>query len=104
GRDSDPRPPRARREPRRARSLLLDGSWPVLPRSMSPGPHHLFAMPDRISQERLGAFGALEPKVRIVVPGEADAAVDLDRMDRGLQIGLRRRGLSQGSEGRQVVI
>ena len=44
-------------------------------RSNSPTLHQQLAMVTRLAEKDLRAFGALEPKMRVVVPGEADAAV-----------------------------
>ena len=57
-----------------------------------------------IAEEHLGTLGALEPEMGVVVPGEADAAVDLDRVDRGLHIGIRGARLGQRGQRRQVGI
>ena len=37
-----------------------------------------FAVIARLAQEHLRAFGALEPKMGIVIPGEADSAAELN--------------------------
>ena len=49
----------------------------------------------RLAQERFRAFGALEPKMGVVVPGKADSAMNLYTFGRGVQIGLGGRGLGQ---------
>jgi len=67
-----------------------------------PRLHHPFTAPRWVAEEGFAGFGALEPEVGVVVPGEADAAVDLDGVDCGLQIGLGRAGLGQRSERRQL--
>ena len=61
-------------------------------------------MVGRIAQEHLGALRALEPQVGVVVPGEADAAVDLDRVYRRLHIRIRRARLGQRGQRRQIGI
>ena len=40
------------------------------------------------SEQCLGALGMLEVEVRGVLPGEADAAVDLDVLSGGRQVGV----------------
>ncbi len=50
--------------------------------------HHLLAVVMGIAQQHLRTLGALEPEMGVVVPGEADAAMDLDGVDGRLQGGL----------------
>src|SRR5580704_13596458 len=78
--------------------------WLMVPSigSHPPRLQHPLAVPGRVAQEHLGALGALEPEVGVVVPGEADPAVDLDGVDGGLQIGLGRTGLGQSGDRRQL--
>ena len=61
-----------------------------------------FPMLRGAAEEHLGTFGALVPKVRVVVPGEADAAVDLDAVLGRLHVGIRSRGLGKAGERRQA--
>ena len=42
--------------------------------------------------------------MRVVVPGEADAAVDLHRMDRGLHIGVAGQSFGEMGISHRVVI
>ena len=55
----------------------------VIP-SRCPMPHHLLAMLAGIAEQHLRAFGAFEPEMRVVVPGKADAAMDLDGVNGSL--------------------
>src|SRR5258708_18342365 len=48
----------------------------------SPTLHQQLPMITRLTEEHLGAFRALEPQLRIVVPAEADTAVNLNAFRR----------------------
>src|SRR5690242_17661349 len=47
------------------------------------------AVVGRVAEEQLGALGPLEVEVGRVLPGEADAAVDLDVLGGAVEVGLR---------------
>src|ERR1017187_5120887 len=54
--------------------------------SRRPMPHHLFTVVTGVAEQHLRTFGPFEPEMRVVVPGETNPAVDLDRVDGGLHI------------------
>src|SRR3954451_12109838 len=56
----------------------------------------------RAAQQELGALRPPEVEVRGVLPGEADAAVDLDVLGRDAEVGLRAERLGDGRDARQV--
>ena len=66
--------------------------------------HHRLAMLVGIAEQDLRTLGPLEPEVGVVVPGEADAAVHLDRMDGGLQVGFGGAGLGERGDGLDIGI
>src|SRR5260370_527512 len=83
-----------------ARTELSVGSSIARPLLVLPVLHHQLAMLVGIAKQDLRAFGALEPEMRVVVPGEADAAMHLHGVNRGLQIGFGGAGLwSRGGGG-----
>ena len=55
-------------------------------RSNSPALHQELPVVTRLTEEHLRAFGALEPEMRVVVPGETDAAMNLNTFGRGMQV------------------
>src|SRR5687767_5781539 len=62
------------------------------------------AVVGRVAEEDLGALGPLEVQVGIVLPGEADPAVDLDVLRRGVEVGLGAVRLGQGGDDRELVV
>src|SRR3954452_8030411 len=48
-----------------------------------------------VAEEQLGGLGPLEVEVGVVLPGEADAAVDLDVLGGGVEVRLRAVRLGQ---------
>ena len=54
-----------------------------------------FAVPARVAEEGFGRLGALEVQVRVVLPGEADAAEDLDRVGSAAEVGVGARCLGE---------
>ena len=58
----------------------------------------------RIAEEQLARLGPLEVQVRGVLPREADAAVDLDVLGGGVEVGLRAVGLGQPGHRGQLVV
>src|ERR1700691_1832092 len=63
-----------------------------------------FAMVRRVAQEELRTLGALEVEVRVVLPREADAAVDLDVLRRAVEVGLGAERLGEAGRDRQLVV
>src|SRR5260370_20733611 len=87
-----------------ARTELSVGSSIARPLLVLPVLHHQLAMLVGIAKQDLRAFGALEPEMRVVVPGEADAAMHLHCVHRGLQIGFGGAGLGERGDGGHVVV
>src|SRR5262249_44008560 len=56
-------------------------------------PRHALAMERRVTERDLRALGALEVEVQVVLPREADAAVDLDAVAGDLPVGVGDEGL-----------
>src|SRR5260370_19173350 len=87
-----------------ARTELSVGSSIARPLLVLPVLHHQLPMLIAIAKQDLPAFAALEPEMRVVVPGEADAAMHLDRMNGSLQLGLGGAGFGErGDVGHRVV-
>src|SRR5262249_20684577 len=63
-----------------------------------------FAVVRRVAEEDLRALRALEVEVRVVLPREADAAVDLDVLGRGVEVRLRAVRLREGRNDRKLVV
>src|ERR1700691_2564777 len=63
-----------------------------------------FAVVGRVAQEELRPLGALEVEVRVVLPREADAAVDLDVLRRAVEVGLGAEGLGEARGDRQLLV
>ena len=57
-----------------------------------------------VAEEELGRLGPLEVQVGRVLPGEADAAVDLDVLGGGVEVGLGAVGLGQAGDRGQLVV
>src|SRR6476469_8268565 len=57
-----------------------------------------------VTEQDLRALRTLEVQVRIVLPGEADAAVDLDVLGRGVEVRVRAVGLGERGHHRQLVV
>ena len=57
-------------------------------------------MVTRLAEKDFGAFGAFEPQMRIVIPREADAAMNLNTLGCGAYIRVRGRGLGQTGDSR----
>ena len=58
----------------------------------------------RRSQKHFRALCALEPQVRVVIPGEADATMDLDGMNCRLHIGISGDSLGQRRQRGDVAV
>ena len=58
----------------------------------------------RVTEQQLGALGTLEVQVCWVLPGEADATMDLDVLSRCVEVRLAAVGLGQAGHRRQLVI
>ena len=58
----------------------------------------------RVAQEQLRTLRALEVQVRVVLPGEADAAVDLDVLGRAVEVRLGTERLGEARGDRQFVV
>src|SRR5262245_47670382 len=74
---------------------------PISERSISAmsQPYQLrdeLAVPGGVAEGHLGALGTLEVDVHVVLPREADAAVDLDALAGGVPVGVRDVGLGHG--------
>src|SRR6516165_192001 len=76
--------------------MSLPSSWPVLP--------HQFAVIVGVAQQHLGAFRPLEPEMRVIVPGEANTAVDLHGVNGGLHIRITGTSLGEMRVGHRVVV
>ena len=57
-----------------------------------------------VAEQQLGAFGPLEVQVSRVLPGEADAAVDLNVLCRSVEVRLRAVALGERRDGRKFVV
>src|SRR5687767_5073306 len=57
-----------------------------------------------IAEQQLARLGALEVQVRRVLPGEADATVDLDVVGAGVEVRLRAVRLGERRDGRKLVV
>src|SRR6266550_3871298 len=57
-----------------------------------------------VAQQDLRALRPLEVQVGVVLPGEADAAVDLDVLGGGVEVGVRAVRLGEAGDGRQLVV
>src|SRR5215469_9017634 len=76
--------------------MSLPSGWPVL--------QHQFAVIVGVAQQHLGAFRPLEPEMRVVVPSETDAAVDLHGVNGGLHIRITCTSLGEMRVGHRVVV
>src|SRR5215510_14778087 len=80
---------------------------PERPRSLmsSSDPDQLrdaLAVPGRIAQEIFGPLRALQVQMHVVLPGEADSTVDLERIRGALEVGLGAIRLGQRGHPRQL--
>src|SRR5580698_11103217 len=66
--------------------------------AQTPTLHQEFPVVTWQTEKYLRAFGALEPQMRVVVPGETDAAMNLDTFDRGMQVRFRRGSFRQAGQ------
>src|SRR3546814_20454038 len=57
-----------------------------------------------VTEEQLGALGPLEVQVGGVLPGEADAAMDLDVLGGGVEVRLGAVGLGQAGDRGELVV
>src|SRR4051812_38667351 len=57
-----------------------------------------------VAEQDLRALGALEVQVRVVLPREADATVDLDVLRGGVEVRVRAVGLGERRHHRQLVV
>src|SRR5688572_3065055 len=62
------------------------------------------AVVGRVAEQQLGGLRPLEVEVRRVLPGEADATVDLDVLGRGVEVGVGAVGLGQRGHGGELVV
>ena len=69
-----------------------------------PTPHQQFAVVGGIAKESFRTLGALVPKVGIVVPGEADPAVNLDAVACGTHVRGRGGCLGETGERGQILV
>ena len=69
-----------------------------------PALQHAFPMLRRAAEKHLRTLRPLVPKVRVVVPGEADAAVDLDAVLGRLHVRIGCRGLRKARQSGQLGI
>ena len=67
-------------------------------RSNSPALHQELPVVTWLTEEHLRAFGALEPQMGVVFPGEADAAMNLNTFGRSMQVRFRRGSFGQTGE------
>jgi hypothetical protein len=81
-----------------AEGLLLGGELEVHGAALAQHGRHALAVVLRAAQQRAAALRALEVEVRGVLPGEADAAVDLDALARAVEERVGAVGL--GAAGR----
>src|SRR3954453_21582955 len=58
----------------------------------------------RVAEQELGALGPLEVEVGRVLPGEADATVDLDVLGGRVEVRVGAVGLGQRGHDRQLVV
>src|SRR5712692_4672698 len=58
----------------------------------------------RVTEEDLGTLGSLEVEVRVVLPREADAAVDLDVLGGGLEVRVGAVRLGETRHHRQLLV
>jgi citronellol/citronellal dehydrogenase len=72
-----------------SQELLAEFGVPV-PRLQPDAGGQAFAVVAGVAEEQLAGFGPLEVQVRVVLPGEADAAVDLDVLARDVRVHLGR--------------
>src|SRR5207253_1595449 len=56
----------------------------------------------RVAESDFRGLGALEIKVHLVLPGEADAAMDLDAVAGGVAVGVGRVGLGDACRERTL--
>src|SRR5881392_4063460 len=57
-----------------------------------------------IAEQELGRLRSLEVEVRRVLPREADAAVDLDVLGGGVEVGVRAVRLGQAGDGGELLV
>src|SRR5438067_6219095 len=58
----------------------------------------------RVAEEELGGLGPLEVEVGVVLPREADAAMDLDVLGGGVEVGVRAVRLGQAGHCGELVV
>ena len=78
----------------------LDQAITLSGRLQADAPGQQLAMVAGIAEEQLRALGPLEVQVRGMLPGEADAAVDLDALCGGPGVRLGTAGLGQAGQDR----
>src|SRR5262249_42215701 len=78
-------PPTPRRQPTRGPAPSVRSDADALGEEL--------AVVGGVAEEDLGGLGALEVEVRVVLPGEPDAAVDLDVLGRRVEVRVRAVGL-----------
>src|SRR5439155_127500 len=81
--------PRRTRADRRASSIAVDGGEP-------------FAVERRVAERHLVPARALEPEMEVVLPGETDATVDLERALHRPTIDLSQAGLRDRGGARRL--
>ena len=62
-----------------------------------------FPVVGAVAEEQLAGLGPLEVQVGVVLPGEADAAVDLDVLGGGVEVGVGAVGLGQARDDRDLL-
>src|SRR5207253_6107300 len=88
----------ARLPPRRGQAAGGGAAW-----SDADALGQQLAVVGRVPEQELARLGPLEIQVGVVLPGEADAAVDLDVLGGGVEVGVRAVGLGQGGDDGQLV-
>src|SRR5688572_2668756 len=88
-------PPNAPRSPPDPRRSLGSALKPLERREA-------LAMIGGVAEQGFGDVRALEPEVQVELPGEADAAVDLDGAARGSAVDVRERGLGDRGGARAL--
>src|SRR5262247_4100196 len=63
---------------------------------------HALAMPGGVAERELRSLGALEVQVQVVLPGESDAAVELDARSGHAAVGVRHVGLGHAHGERSL--
>jgi len=66
--------------------------------------YELFPVIGRVTEQQLGGLGTLEVKVCVVLPGEADPAVDLYGFARGVEVSLGAVRLGQAGDDRDLLL